>query len=143
LVGYRWFDTKKIDPLYCFGYGLSYTNYDYSDLKTDKGNYKPSESITATLKVKNSGKADGKETVQLYISKTGSVVERADKELKAFKKIAIGAGKTENIALDIPVKDLAYYDVKTQKWVVEPGEYKLLVGTSSKDIKQTSTIIIN
>jgi beta-glucosidase len=143
LVGYRWFDTKKIDPLYCFGYGLSYTNYDYSDLKTDKSNYKPSESITATLKVKNSGKADGKETVQLYVSKTGSVVERADKELKAFKKIAIAPGKTENIDLDIPVKDLAYYDVKTKKWVVEPGEYKLLVGTSSKDIKQTSTIIIN
>ena len=143
LVGYRWFDTKKIEPLYCFGYGLSYTDYKYSGLHTDKKSYTPSENIKATVKVKNTGKYAGKETVQLYISKTGSKVDRAEKELKAFKKINIAAGVTADVIMNISVKDLAYYDVKTSKWVVEPGPYKLLVGTSSKDAEQISTITVN
>jgi beta-glucosidase len=143
LVGYRWFDTKKIEPLYCFGYGLSYTDYKYSDFHTNKESYKPSEFITATLKVTNTGKYAGKETVQLYVSKKASVVERAEKELKAFKKVNVAMGETANVTLNVPVKDLAYYDVKTHKWVVEPGEYKLLAGTSSRDIEQSSTITVN
>jgi beta-glucosidase len=143
LVGYRWFDTKKIEPLYCFGYGLSYTDFKYSDLQTSKKTYKPSETITATVKVKNAGKYAGKETVQLYIGKIGSVVERAEKELKAFKKINIVAGQTANVSLNIPVQDLAYYDVKTKSWVVEPGQYKLFAGTSSGEITQFSSITIN
>jgi len=143
LVGYRWFDTKKIEPLYCFGYGLSYTDYKYSDLKTAKKTYKTGENITATVTIKNTGKFGGKETVQLYISKDGSAVERAEKELKAFKKVLIPAGQTANVTVSIPVKDLAYYDVKTSKWVVEPGKYKLLAGSSSRDIKETETITIN
>ncbi|MDR3693410.1 glycoside hydrolase family 3 C-terminal domain-containing protein [Mucilaginibacter sp.] len=143
LVGYRWFDTKKIDPLYCFGYGLSYTGFKYSGFYTNKKSYKATDNITATLKVKNTGKYAGKETVQLYVSKTGSVVERADKELKAFKKINIGVGETATVILNIPVKDLAYYDVKTSKWVVEPGKYKLLAGTSSRDIEQSGTITVD
>jgi beta-glucosidase len=142
LVGYRWFDTKKIDPLYCFGYGLSYTGFKYSGFYTNKKSHKPTESITATVKVKNTGKYAGKETVQLYVSKSGSVVERADKELKAFKKINVAVGETATVILNIPVKDLAYYDVKTSKWIVEPGKYKLLAGTSSRDIEQNATITV-
>ena len=143
LVGYRWFDTKKIEPLYCFGYGLSYTNFKYSGFSTDKKNYKASEIITATVSVNNTGKYAGKETVQLYVGKIGSVVERADKELKAFKKTEIGAGATAKITLKIPVKDLAYFDVKTKSWIVEPGQYKLFAGTSSRDLTQISTITVN
>lgn len=143
LVGYRWFDTKKIEPLYCFGYGLSYTDFKYSDFRTDKKSYKSSETIIATIKVKNTGKFAGKETVQLYIGKTGSAVERAEKELKAFKKIRIAVGETANVSLIIPVKDLAYYDVKTKSWVVEPGQYKLFVGTSSGEISLISMITVN
>ena len=142
LVGYRWFDTKKIEPLYCFGYGLSYTNFQYSGLKTGKSTYQPTETITAAIKVKNTGKIAGKETVQLYISKIGSAVDRAEKELKAFKKVMISPGETANVMLSIPVKDLAYYDVKTSKWVVEQGKYKLLAGTSSRDIKEAATITV-
>jgi beta-glucosidase len=143
LVGYRWFDAKKIEPLYCFGYGLSYTDYKYSDLRTNKDSYKTNEYITTTLKVKNTGKYAGKETIQLYVSKPGSAVERADKELKAFKKVKIGAGETATVILNIAVRDLAYYDVKTRKWVVEPGKYELHAGTSSRDIAQSSTIIVD
>jgi beta-glucosidase len=143
LVGYRWFDTKKIEPLYCFGYGLSYTDFKYSGFFTNKKTYSPSEDITATVKLTNNGKYAGKETVQLYVSKTGSVVERAQKELKAFKKVMVAPGETITVALKVPVKDLAYYDVKTSKWIVEPGKYKLLAGTSSRDIEQSGTITVN
>jgi beta-glucosidase len=140
LVGYRWFDTKNIEPLYSFGYGLSYTNFDYADLHTDKSNYNAADFITATLKVKNTGKYSGKETVQLYISKSGSKISRAEKELKAFKKVMIAPGQTVDVTLRIPVKDLAYYDVTNKKWVVEPGKYELLAGTSSRSILQKSKI---
>lgn len=143
LVGYRWFDTKNIKPLYCFGYGLSYTNFDFSDMHTGKKIYKPSETITVTLKVKNTGKYSGKETVQLYVSKPQSKVERPEKELKAFKKVEIPVGHTSLVTLTIPVKNLAYYDVKTSKWVVEPGTYKLLAGKSSRDIVQTASISVD
>ncbi len=100
------------------------------------------ENITANITIKNTGKYAGKETVQLYVSKSGSVVERPGKELKGFKKIMIAPGTIANVTIVIPVKDLAYYDVKTGKWIVEPGEYKLLAGTSSGEIKQTLNITV-
>jgi beta-glucosidase len=143
LVGYRWFDTKKIDPAYCFGYGLSYTKFDYSNLKTDKKAYKPGQQINIKLAVKNTGAADGMETVQLYVSKMKSAVQKPEKELKAFKKIMIKTGETANVTLTVPIKDLAYYDVKSKNWVVEPGSYKLLAGTSSRDIKQMGSVTVN
>jgi len=143
LVGYRWFDTKKIEPLYCFGYGLSYTDYQYSGLQTPKKAYKRGENILATIKIKNTGKYAGKETVQLYISKVGSAVERPEKELKAFKKVLVAPGATAVVSMNIPVTDLAYYDVKAGKWVVEPGKYKLMAGTSSRGIRETAEITVN
>jgi beta-glucosidase len=142
LVGYRWFDTKKVTPLYTFGFGLSYTNYVYGGLKTDKATYKNNETINATLIISNTGNYSGKEIVQLYVSKPNSKVERADKELKAFTKVLVNKGGKAEVKLSIPVKDLAYYDTKTSKWVVEPGAYKILVGSSSAQINQTATITV-
>ncbi len=143
LVGYRWYDTKKIAPLYPFGYGLSYTSFDYSALHTSKKIYTTGETITTTITIKNTGQYAGKETVELYVSKPNSKVERAEKELKAFTKVMVPAGKTASVNLTIPVTDLAYYDEAQKKWVVEPGDYKLLAGTSSADIKATDTISIS
>jgi len=142
LVGYRWYDTKKIEPLYCFGYGLSYTSFKYSGLAVAKKLFKPTETITATLKVKNTGKYAGKETVQLYVGKAESKVERAEKELKAFKKVNIAAGQTATVTLTIPIKDLAYYDVDSHSWKVESGAYKLMAGTSSRDIKESVVVTV-
>lgn len=142
LVGYRWYDTKKIEPLYCFGYGLSYTDFTYSTLYTDKKEYKTGETIGVMLTITNAGKFAGKETVQLYVSKAGSAVERPAKELKAFKKIMVKEGATVDVKLEIPIQDLAYYDTKSAKWIIETGQYKLLAGSSSGDIKQTGTITI-
>ncbi|MBS1527682.1 MAG: glycoside hydrolase family 3 C-terminal domain-containing protein, partial [Bacteroidetes bacterium] len=142
LVGYRWFDTKKIEPLYCFGYGLSYTDFKYSGLKTSKKNYGQNEKVVITVNVKNTGKYKGKETVQFYVSKSGSVVERPEKELKAFSKLLVTPGQSTTATVSIPVKDLAYYDVKASKWVVEPGKYEIMAGSSSRDIRGTATINI-
>ena len=142
LVGYRWFDTKKIEPLYCFGYGLSYTTFKYAGLVTDKKMYKPTESIKITLKVKNSGKVAGKETVQLYVSKLESAVQRPEKELKAFKKVNIPVGQTATVSFILPAKNLAYFDAQNSKWVVEPGKYKVLAGTSSRDITQSAEVTV-
>ena len=142
LVGYRWYDTKKIVPLFPFGFGLSYTSFGYSALHTNKTEYATNETIAVTTTVKNTGKLSGKETVQFYVGKVGSSVERAEKELKAFKKIMVPAGKEVTVTVNIPVKDLAYYNEQNRKWIVEPGMYKLMAGTSSQDIKATETISI-
>ena len=142
LVGYRWYDTKNIAPLYCFGYGLSYTNFGYTELATDKKIYKLNDKIIAMVKVKNTGAVAGKEIVQLYIKKVNSSITRADKELKEFKKIMINPAETAIVAMNVNVSDLAYFDDKQSKWVLEPGEYKIMVASSSKDIRQVKSIYI-
>ena len=142
LVGYRWFDTKKIEPLYCFGYGLSYTTFGYSALRTNKTNYHNGETIIASLNLKNTGKYNGKEVVQLYISKINPRVERAEQELKAFKKVYVNTGGMTKVSLAIKATDLAYFDTQQHQWIVEPGKYKLLVGSSSRDIRQSASINI-
>jgi len=117
LIGYRWFDTKNIAPLYPFGYGLSYTNFAFENTKSDKTSYAENETITVSVDVKNTGKVDGKEVVQLYASKSDSKVSRASKELKGFKKVLVKAGNSETVTITLPVKELAYYDVASKKWV--------------------------
>jgi beta-glucosidase len=142
LVGYRWFDTKNVEPLYPFGYGLSYTDFQYSAIRTNKESYNGSETIVLTLNVKNTGSYTGKETVQVYASKKDSKVERAEKELKAFKKVLVNKGGSTAVSITIPLKDLAYFDTETMKWIVEPGEYKISVGSSSRDIRGTAVVSI-
>ena len=142
LVGYRWYDTKNITPLYCFGYGLSYTNFAYTGLLTNKKQYELNDKIAVTINVKNTGAVAGKEIVQLYVKKLNPSVPRADKELKAFKKVMIAPAKTALVSMDINVRDLAYFDDKLEKWVVEPGEYKVMAASSSKDIRQVTSFYV-
>jgi len=142
LVGYRWFDTKNIKPLFCFGHGLSYTNFSYSAIKTNKKKYKNDETIEISLNVKNIGAKPGLETIQLYVSTLNPNVLKPAKELKAFKKVLIAEGQETEVKMEINVNDLAYFDEKLMKWVVEPGKYKLLAGSSSQDIRASSNISI-
>lgn len=142
LVGYRWFDTKNIAPLYPFGFGLSYTTFAFDNAKADKSEYALNETITVSVEVKNTGKVDGKEVVQLYTSKTDSKITRAAQELKGFRKIAVKAGSSNTVTIKVPVKELAYYDVTAKKWTVEPGKYILKLGNSSRDIKKEITVTI-
>ena len=142
LIGYRWFDTKKIAPLYPFGFGLSYTTFAFDNAKTDKTSYAVTETITVSVDVKNTGKVDGKEVIQLYASKSDSKITRAAQELKGFQKTDVKAGGSNTITIKVPVKELAYYDVASKKWTVEPGKYTLKLGNSSRDIKKEIIVTI-
>lgn len=134
LVGYRWFDTRQVEPLYPFGYGLSYTTFHYGDLSTDKVSYEAGDVVKVTVKVKNTGELAGKEIVQIYAAKPESTVERASKELKGFAKVELSKGEEKEVTVEIPVKELAYYDVE-KGWTVEPGRYKVMVAASSREVK--------
>ncbi|WP_435137032.1 glycoside hydrolase family 3 C-terminal domain-containing protein [Formosa sp. A9] len=143
LVGYRWFDTKNVAPLYPFGFGLSYTTFEISDVTTNAKTYQENDVINVQATVKNTGTAAGKEVVQVYVSKPDSKVERAAKELKAFAKIDVAAGQQNTVTLQIPVKELAFYNVDTKSWEVEKGTYTIKVGNSSRHITGEYTISIN
>jgi beta-glucosidase len=136
LVGYRWFDTKNVEPLYPFGYGLSYTTFDIRNAHTNKTEpYLDNETITISVDVENTGNRDGQEVVQLYVSKKDSKVERAAQELKGFEKVLVKAGETNTVNIVVPVKELAFYDVAMKTWVVESGTYNFRIGNSSRAIK--------
>jgi beta-glucosidase len=140
LVGYRWHDTKNIKPLYAFGYGLSYTSFLISEAKTDKASYKKDDVITITCEIQNTGKEKGAEVIQIYVNDVKSSVLRPLKELKAFKKVLLNADETTTVSLEIPVKDLAFFDDSNMDWKLEEGQFKLLIGTSSTEIKKTILI---
>ena len=142
LVGYRWFDTKNIEPLYPFGYGLSYTNFEFSDLKADKEIYSENEIIEVTFNIKNTGDIDGKEVAQLYISDPESYVEKAAQELKGFKKVFVKSDASENVIIQVPVKELAYYNEVKKEWLVELGVYNIKIGNASRGIKKEIQITI-
>ena len=142
LVGYRWFDTKEIAPQYSFGYGLSYTSFEISNVASDKKSYGVNDEITVKFKIKNTGNTRGAEVIQLYTGKTASSVLRPKKELKAFDKVFLTPGEEKTVDLKVKIKDLAFYDEKTSSWKVESGDYVLYTATSAKDITSTLNITV-
>jgi len=138
-VGYRHFDKKDLDVSYPFGFGLSYTNFDYSDLKVFKDD--ESKSINVSLKITNTGNYSGKEIVQLYISKINSKIDRPKKELKGFAKTPILVQKESKIIdFKIPVSELSYWNESTNSWKLESGSYIIKIGSSSRNIKLNHNI---
>jgi beta-glucosidase len=142
LVGYRWFDTKKIEPLYPFGYGLSYTNFSINNITADKKSYKKDETIHIKFSIKNTGNRYGAEVAQLYVSQPVCSVLRPAKELKAFEKVFLQPGESKTIELDVKVKDFAFYDEVKKDWNVEAGDFILQLGNSSGNISQTLKISV-
>ncbi len=142
LVGYRWHDTKKIKPLYAFGYGLSYTSFSMSDIKTDKKTYTQEDSITISCAVNNTGLISGSEVIQVYIGKPKSKVKRAIKELKGFQKVSVDSGKQNNVSINIHVKSLTFYDETISDWNLEKGDYIVYVGNASDNIYKKIKISI-
>ena len=140
LVGYRWFDTKGLPVVYPFGYGLSYTTFNYSNLNTDKKTYDQADTIQATFTLTNTGDREGAEVAQSYVSDPVCSVMRPVKELKGFKKVFLKPGESRRITLDIPVSSLAFYSEAQSQFVVEPGEFILQLGASASDIKQKISI---
>lgn len=138
LVGYRWHDTKKIPAMFPFGYGLSYTTFDYGKATLSAKDMSADGTITVTVPVTNTGKVEGKETVQLYIQDEKSSLPRPVKELKGFRKISLAPGQTKEVTFTITPDDLKFFDDSKHAWVAEPGKFKALIGSSSTDIR-TST----
>ena len=137
-VGYRYFDTYKVQPQYPFGFGLSYTTFDLSNLQVTNG--KNSANVKVT--VKNTGKVEGAEVVQLYVKDVKSSVERPEKELKGFQKVFLKPGESKVIELTLDESSFSYFDEKKNAWVLEPGQFELLVGNSSQDIKLRKEITL-
>lgn len=142
LVGYRWFDSKGIQPLFPFGYGLSYTTFSIENTLTNKRVYNKNDEIIVTLTLKNNGRKAGAEVVQLYSSQPVCSVIRPAKELKAFQKVFLNAGEQKEVSLKVMVQDLAFFSEKANAWVVEPGEFLLHIGTSSGNICSDLAVIV-
>lgn len=137
LVGYRWFDTKKIRPLFAFGHGLSYTTFGYGKLSADASKIGPDGAMTLSVDVTNTGSRAGAETVQLYISDTKASVKRPAKELKNFAKIYLEPGQTKTVTFTVRPSDLAFFDAGAHAWKAEPGEFRAHVGAASDDIRSS------
>jgi beta-glucosidase len=134
-VGYRYFDKKKIEPLFPFGYGLSYTKFDYSDLKISPNKVEPGKSVEVSVQVRNSGSRAGAEVVQLYVHDGHASVDRPVQELKGFRHVSLAPGETKEIDFTLDRSALAFYSTAKKDWVTEPGRFDALVGSSSRDIR--------
>ena len=141
-VGYRWYESQKIEPLYPFGYGLSYTTFQYSDAAVSKETMNENDSVTVTFTLKNSGSRKGMETAQLYIEDVESSVPRPIKELKAFRKVSLNSGETMTIQFELKKEAFAFWNPSTHDWFVEKGKYLIHIGGSSNDIRLTKEITI-
>ena len=134
-VGYRYYDTAKKEVLYPFGHGLSYTNFEYSDLKVNRKIIKKGDAVKLTFRIKNAGSVRGKETAQIYVRDVKSTLVRPQKELKGFSKVDLAPGTDKQVTVKLDERAFAFYDPSAEEWVVEPGEFEILVGTSSRDIR--------
>lgn len=141
-VGYRYYDTKELPVLFPFGHGCSYTTFEYHDLVVSQTSMRDDESLTLSFKVTNTGSVFGKEVAQLYVQDLTSSVIRPIKELKNFEKVALEPGETKIITFELSQRDFAYYEVKISDWYVSTGNYHLLVGSSSRDIRLQTKIFI-
>ena len=142
LVGYRWFDTKDMPVLYPFGHGLSYASFDYANIQSDKSKYAANDVIKISFDVTNKGSMEADEIVQLYVRRLDAKVEWPHKELKAFQRTTLSAGKTQSITLEIPVAELRYWDETSNGWKLENGTIEVLVGTSSAKLPLATKITI-
>ncbi|MBS6507913.1 MAG: glycoside hydrolase family 3 C-terminal domain-containing protein [Paraclostridium bifermentans] len=142
-VGYRYYDKKAMDVLFPFGYGLSYTNFEYSNLKISKNEIDDTEKVTVSVNIKNIGDVFGKEIVQLYIRDKESSVTRPEKELKGFGKIGLEPGEEKEVTFILNKRSFAYYNVDLGDWHVESGEFEILIGKSSREIVLKEVITVN
>lgn len=138
-VGYRWYDARRMEVAFPFGHGLSYTTFSYGDASvsvTAKGD------LQVRVTVTNTGERDGREIVQVYTSLPGSAVQRAPRELKGFASVELAAGASQEVVIPLRRSDLAYWDVRAERWVVEGGDYVVEAGASSRDLRTAATVAV-
>lgn len=141
-IGYRYYDAAKKDVLFPFGFGLSYTEFQYSDLKLFADSIADTDELKVTFKIKNTGSVSGAEVAELYVSDVESTIFRPEKELRAFKKVFLEAGEEKTIELTLDKRAFAFFNVKTDDWFVESGEFQVLVGASSRDIRLSKAVTV-
>ena len=141
-IGYRYYDTAQKDVLFPFGFGLSYTQFEYSDLKLSKNKIKDTDTLKVTYKIKNVGNCDGAEISQVYVSDKESTIFRPAKELKGFKKVFLKAGEEAAVEIELSKRAFAFYNAEACDWQVESGDFEILVGASSRDIKLTADVFV-
>jgi beta-glucosidase len=137
-IGYRWFEQQKIKPSFAFGHGLSYSHFELSDISLSASTISADEKIIVTVKVKNMSEVAGAEVVQLYLNDKEASVERPKKELKGFAKVYLTAGESKEISISLNKRDLSFWDINTNDWLAESGEFEILLGTALDDIKLTA-----
>ncbi|MBE2214593.1 MAG: glycoside hydrolase family 3 C-terminal domain-containing protein [Opitutaceae bacterium] len=133
-VGYRSYDARRIAPQFPFGFGLSYTTFAYTGIKSEAANVKAQDGVRVHVSVMNTGKRAGAEVVQLYVRQLGGSVLRPDKELKHFAKVTLAPGEEKTVTFALTVRDFAWYDVRVHDWVVDTGSFELLAGGSSREL---------
>lgn len=141
-VGYRYYDLKKIEPLFPFGHGLSYTTFEYSNLKLSAKKATDKDGLEVNFVIKNTGSVDGKEVVQLYVSDKESSLMRPKQELKKFAKIKLKAGEEKTITFQLNSRDFSFFDGQRSMWIAESGDFEIRIGASSRNIKLTESFTL-
>ncbi len=136
-IGYRYYDAKEMPVLFPFGYGLSYTTFAYSNPRVSAKNFKDVDGLTVSVDVTNTGKMAGKEIVQVYVHDQKSGLVRPPKELKGFAKVELQPGETSTVSIELDFRAFAYYHPEYKQWITEDGEFDILIGASSADIRCT------
>jgi beta-glucosidase len=137
---YRYY---KGEPLFPFGHGLSYTTFEYSDMQMDKNIICNTDSFTVSVTIKNTGDQDGEEVVQLYVKDVESDKTMPIKQLRNFKRIALNKGEAKTVSFTLKaMEDLRYFDAMYERYLVEPGDFEIQIGSSSENIRQKETIIV-
>lgn len=139
-IGYRYYDAANEDVVFPFGYGLSYTTFEYSDIKLSADSIKDTDTLTVSFKVKNTGNLGGAEIAQVYVADKESTIYRPVKELKGYKKVFLNAGEEKEVSVELSKRAFAFYNVKIGDWCVESGDFDIMVAASSRDVKLTATV---
>ncbi len=139
-IGYRYYDTAEKEVLFPFGYGLSYTTFEYSGIKLSAKEINDTDTLKVSFTIKNTGNVDGAEIAQVYVADKESTIFRPKKELRAFTKVFLKAGESKEVTLELSKRAFAYYNVNLGDWHVESGDFEIMVGASSRDIKLTDTV---
>ena len=139
-IGYRYYDSANEDVVFPFGYGLSYTTFEYSDIKLSADSIKDTDTLTVSFKVKNTGSVAGAEIAQVYVADKESTIFRPAKELKGYKKVFLNAGEEKEVSVELSKRAFAFYNVNINDWCVESGDFDIMVAASSRDVKLTATV---